>query len=228
MKSLIKLFLLLVAFFASIFVVIKLSGLVTIDDVKGWVALAETISPLILAAMIVLLLLVDLLISIPTLIVCMLAGYFLGFGLGAFASMVGLSLVGVVGYAMSRIFGPTLLMKVVKCEDKIAEMESLFHRHGFIMILISRAIPMVPESAACMSGITKMPFRRFALAWMLGAYPYALITAYAGSVSTVHDPAPAIFTAIGVMIILWAGVTLFSRYQMVGKNKITTTSSDFD
>ncbi len=219
MKSLIKLFLLLVACFASIFVVIKLTGLVTIDDVKGWIALAETISPLTLAAMIVLLLLVDLVISIPTLIVCMLSGYFLGFGLGAFASMVGLSLVGVVGYTMSRLFGPTLLMKVVKCEDKIEEMASLFHRHGFIMILVSRAIPMVPESAACMSGITKMPLRRFALAWMLGSYPYALITAYAGSVSTAQAPAPAIFTAIGMMVVLWVGVTFFSRYQMAGKNR---------
>ncbi|VAW89007.1 hypothetical protein MNBD_GAMMA17-1039 [hydrothermal vent metagenome] len=220
MKTLIKLFLLLVACFASIFVVIKLTGLVTIDDVKGWLALAETISPLTLAAMIVLLLLVDLVISIPTLIVCMLSGYFLGFGLGAFASMVGLSLVGVVGYTMSRLFGPTLLMKVVKCEDKIEEMANLFHRHGFIMILVSRAIPMVPESAACMSGITKMPLQRFALAWMLSSCPYALMTAYAGSVSTAQDPAPAIVTAIGMMIILWAGVTFFSRYQMAGKIEV--------
>ena len=228
MKSLIKLFLLLVACFASVFVMIKLTGLVTIDDVKGWIALADTISPLTLAAMIVLLLLVDLLISIPTLIVCMLSGYFLGFGLGAFASMVGLSLVGGVGYAMSRIFGPTLLMKVVKCEVKIAEMARLFHRHGFVMILISRAIPMVPEAAACMSGMTKMPFRRFVLAWMLGSYPYALITAYAGSVSTAQDPAPAIFTAIGMMIALWIGVTLFSRYPMVAKNKARSTSLGSD
>jgi len=220
MKSLIKLFLLLVAFFASIFVVIKLTGLITIDDVKGWIALAETISPLTLAAVIALLLLVDLLISIPTLIVCMLSGYFLGFGLGAIASMVGLSLVGVTGYTMSRFFGPTLLMKVVKCEEQIGEMQRLFHRHGFVMILISRAIPMVPESAACMSGVTKMPFKRFALAWMLGSFPYALITAYAGSVSTVNDPAPAIFTAIGMMLLLWAGVTVFSRYQVMEKKKV--------
>jgi len=217
MKSLIKLFLLLVACFATIFVVIKLTGLVTIDDVKGWLALAETISPLTLVAVIVLLLLVDLLISIPTLIVCMLSGYLLGFGMGAMASMVGLSLVGVVGYTLSRFYGPALLMKVVKCEEQIREMERLFCHHGFIMILMSRAIPMVPESAACMSGITKMPIRRFALAWMLGSFPYALITAYAGSVSSINNPAPAIMTGIGMMLLLWAGVTIFSRYQLRAK-----------
>jgi len=226
MKSLIKLFLLLIACFALIFVAIKFTGLITIDDVKGWVALAETISPLTLMAVIVLLLLVDLLISIPTLILCVLSGYFLGFGMGAMASMIGLSLAGMVGYTMSRLFGPALLMKVVKCKDKIGEMERLFHRHGFVMILISRAIPMVPESAACMSGITKMPPGRFALAWMLGSYPYALITAYAGSVSSVEDPAPAIFAAIGMMLLLWGGVTIFSRCQIMENKKASHSTSD--
>jgi len=215
MKNLIKLFVLLIGFFASLFIVIKLTGLITVDDIKEWLALAETVSPLYLAAVVVLLLFVDLLISIPTLIVCMLSGYFLGFGNGALASMIGLSAAGVVGYTLSRLFGPAMLQKMVKCEAKIDEMGRLFHRHGFIMILISRAIPMMPETAACMSGITRMPVKRFALAWMLASYPYALITAYAGSVSSIDDPAPAIFTAFGMMLLLWMGVTLFSRYRMV-------------
>ncbi len=223
MKSLIKLFLLLVAFFASIFVVIKFTDLITIDDIKEWLILAETVSPFYLVTIIVLLLFMDLFISIPTLIVCMLSGYFLGFGIGAISSMIGLSIAGIVGYTLSRVFGPTLLMKVVKCEEKIGEMERLFHNHGFIMILVSRAIPMVPESAACMSGITRMPVKRFVLAWMLGSYPYALITAYAGSISTIDDPAPAIFTAVGIMLLLWCGVTIISRYRLASEQNTSLT-----
>lgn len=193
---------------------VKLTGVITLDDIKGWLAVAETVSPLYVIAVVALLLLVDLFISIPTLIVCMLSGYFLGFGAGAAASILGLTAAGITGYSMSRIFGPTLLKKVVQCNEKMEEIEHLFHRHGFIMILVSRAIPMVPETAACMSGITKMPIKRFALAWMLGSYPYALIAAYAGSVSTLDDPSPAIYTAIGMMLLLGVGITLFSRQRI--------------
>lgn len=217
MKNLIKLFLLLIVLFVTILVVVKLSGLLTVDDIKQWLALAEAMSPLYLVAVVVLLLLIDLVVSIPTLIVCLLAGYFLGFGGGAIAAITGLSCAGLAGYGLSRKFGPALLQRVVRCDIQIAEMESLFHRHGFTMILISRAVPMVPEASACMSGIARMPFKRFALAWMLGSYPYALVITYAGSVSSLENPEPAIYSVIGMMLLLWGGITLFSRYHLSEK-----------
>jgi len=66
-----------------------------------------------------------------------------------------------------------------------------------------------------------MPVKRFALAWMLGSYSYSLITAYAGSVSTIDDPAPAIFTAIGMMLLLWMGGNdLFQASRSRGKKTL--------
>ena len=65
-------------------------------------------------------------------------------------------------------------------------MEDVFNRHGFVMILLSWALPILPEATACLSGFTRMPFWRFLLAWVLGAYPYVTIAAYAGSVILRH------------------------------------------
>lgn len=223
MKNLIKLFLILATFFASTFIVIKLTGVITVDDIKAWLEAAKTISPVYIAAIVALLLFADLFIAIPTLTVCLLSGYFLGFGAGALAAMMGVTFAGFAGYTLSRLFGPGILQKVVKDDEKVREMETIFNQHGFIMILLSRAMPILPESAACMSGITRMAIGKFSLAWVLASYPYAAIAAYAGSVSTIEDPKPAIFTAIGITTFFWIGWVIFSKYRGAEKKNISVT-----
>ncbi len=85
------------------------------------------------------------------------------------------------------------------------------------MILLSRAMPILPEVTACLAGMTKMKFSRFLLAWCLSTIPYVLIVSYAGSVSSLENPKPAIYTAIGISATLWAGWYLFNKKR---KNKL--------
>ena len=213
MRVLIKTFLLLFVTFASTFVIIKMTGIITIDDIKAWLEAATLANALYVALIVAALLFADLFIAIPTLTVCILAGYFLGFSGGAIAAMTGITLAGICGHAISRTWGRGILNKVVKDKNNLAEMEQTFQKHGFTMILLSRAMPILPETTACLSGLTKMSPAKFILAWMLGSYPYILIATYAGSVSTLENPMPAIYTAITITCVMWLAWSLFYKLR---------------
>lgn len=42
-----------------------------------------------------------------------------------------------------------------------------FQKYGFVMILMSRAAPILPEVSACLAGMTRMRIRTFFVAWSI-------------------------------------------------------------
>jgi len=213
MKSLIKVLLVIATFFASTFVIIKLSGVLTLEQIETCLLQAKVLSPLYVGSLVAVLLLADLFIAIPTLTITILAGYFLGPLFGTIAALTGMLLAGVCGYGLSRKYGDTILQFLVKNENKRVEAMQTFQQHGFVMILLARALPILPESSACLAGMTKMKFGKFLLAWLLSAVPYALIAAYAGSVSSIDNPKPAIFAAIGLSGLLWTSWFVYHQFN---------------
>lgn len=202
MRALTKLILTIAAFFASTFILIKMTGLFTIDDVTQWLKIANELNPIYLFLFIIILLFSDLFIAVPTLTITLLSGYFLGFEYGAMASIFGMLLAGFTGYYLSKKFGERILKKIIKSEIKRQEVISDFEKYGFTMILLSRISPILPEVSACLAGMTKMKFQTFALLWSLNTIPYALIISYSGSISSPSNPKPAIFTIIAIYAVL--------------------------
>lgn len=211
MKSLLKVLLIIAAIFASTFLLVKSTGLITVESIEGWLARAKELSPFYVGAIVALLLFSDLFIAVPTLTVTILAGYFLGHAYGATAALSGIMLAGICGYIISRYYGNAILKFLLKDENKRNEAIASFQQHGFVMILLSRAIPILPEATACLSGITRMPFSKFLLAWLLSSVPYIVIASYAGSVSSLDNPKPAILAAIGLSGFLWAAWFFYHR-----------------
>lgn len=203
MKPLIKLVLTLFAGFAVLMGLVRLTGLVTLETIETWLETAGSISPLWVAGLVVLLLVVDLFISVPTLALTMLAGFFLGHAGGAAAVLVGLFLAAVLGYGLGRAFGGRVLALLVRRADERAEAEALFRRHGFVMVVLARAVPMFPEVTSCLAGMLHMRLGRFLLAWALGSVPYVFAASYAGSISSLDNPSPAIIAAIAISGVLW-------------------------
>lgn len=213
MRELIKIIGIMLLFFTVAFVAAKVTGFLSLEQIKGWLLQLQAAPPLYMAAIIIALLCLDLFITVPTLGLIMLSGYFLGYPLGVVVSITGLTLAGSSGYLLSHRFGHRLLRIVVKDPEKRADMTDMFHKHGFVMILLSRALPMLPEVTSCLSGATRLAFSKFIGAWLMGNIPYVLIAAYSGSISTVGNPLPALFTAIGITSFLWLGWFLFHRTQ---------------
>ena len=105
MKPLIKVMLILGSIFALTFVLGRVFGILTVENVKHWLEVAASIDPLWLATTVILLLFIDLFVAVPTLTITILAGFFLGFPFGAAAAFIGISLAAFCGYLISRIWG---------------------------------------------------------------------------------------------------------------------------
>ncbi len=214
MKQLITIAIGLGLIFASTFILIKMSGLLTLDDIKAMLNAAKETSPVHIAAIVIALLVADLFIAVPTLTVTIFAGFFLDFPLGFLAGATGLLSAGILGYLISYFYGPRLLRHIYKDEDKLNEMQDVFSRYGSIVLIICRAMPILPEVSCCLAGATRMKFRKYISAFLLGTVPYALVATYAGSRSSLEDPKPAILTAIGLTIIMaFAWTLLLRRYK---------------
>lgn len=216
MKTLLKVMLTIAAIFASTFILGRVLGILTEDNVRDWLELASTLSALTVAAVVIGLLAIDLFVAVPTLTIVILGSYFLGFEWGFAAAMLGSALAAFGGYAICNRWGEGALSRVIRDEKQRSEMRDAFTAHGPGMIMLARAAPILPEVTACMAGMTKMPLLRFAMFWVIGTLPYMGIAAYAGSVSTLDDPRPAIFAALGLYAVMWAGWFAYRKWWMKG------------
>lgn len=203
MKDLAKIMLVLALVFAITFVIIKTTGLLTIDGIKQALEHAQQIHPAYIILIVVGLLFFDLFIAVPTMTVSILAGYFLGWSMGAAASLTGFYLAGITGYAISRVYGYRLLNHIYKDQQRLDDIHKNFSEYGPVILIICRAMPILPEVSCCMAGATRMSFYKFLAMYSLGTIPYALLITYAGSISSLEKPTPAILGAIGISLVLW-------------------------
>ena len=111
MRSLLKVILLLAAVFASTFIIARLAGFLSLDDIRTWFESLHEVDPHILYLLVAALLFSDLFIAIPTLSITILSGYFLGFGVGSAAAITGMMLAGTVGYGLEFEHHPV-------CDDR--------------------------------------------------------------------------------------------------------------
>jgi uncharacterized membrane protein YdjX (TVP38/TMEM64 family) len=214
-KALIKIILSLATLFALTFVIIKFTGVISIEKIEDWLSIASNTNHQLVALIVIALLFADLFIAVPTLTIMILSGYFLGHLNGAITSIVGVTLAGVTGYLVSYYHGQKLERFIITNPQEREDAHAKFARHGVIMILFSRALPILPEVSACMSGLTKMPFYKFFIAWMISSVPYAVVATYAGSVSSLDNPKPAIFAGITLSTFLWCGWFIAQKLRKV-------------
>lgn len=213
MKPLIRIVLVLAVVFASTFVLTRALGLVTIEGIESLIETVQAAHPIYGVLTVVGLLVFDLFFFVPTLTVIVLGGFFLGPVIGGAAAVTGLGLAGLVGYVVTRIWGDAVIRFIVRDPDERARAKDQFRQYGVFAILLSRAMPILPEISACMAGASRMPLPRFLAAWLTSTVPYALIAAYAGSISTLENPMPAILAVIGLTFVSWLGWFLFVRHK---------------
>ncbi len=211
MKPLLKIMGLLALLFASTFLILNASGVITVDKIEAWLMAAKSANPIFVGAIVALLLFADLVIAVPTLATLLLAGYFIGALPGALAGAIGLLAAGLGGYFISRRYGDALVVHIVKEAAEREKAVETFLQHGPVVILLARAMPILPEVSACMAGLTRMPFWKFLALWLVNVVPYCLLASYAGSISTLEDPTPAILTAIGLSVFFWSAWAIFNR-----------------
>lgn len=211
MKPLLKIMVVLLSVFAVLFILGQVFGILTVENVKAGLQGASEIDALALSMVIIVLLCVDIFITVPTLTITLLAGFFLGFPMGAVVALIGTSGATLIGYAMGQRWGEKAISKIIKDGEQIAELKTTFQTHGPTMITLARAAPMVPEICALMAGATNMRFGRYVLFHLIGTLPYVAIASYAGSISSIDDPMPAIYGAMLLYAVGWGSWFIFQK-----------------
>ncbi|HET6442766.1 MAG TPA: VTT domain-containing protein [Phycisphaerae bacterium] len=147
------------------------------------------------------LLVADLLLPIPATGVLAALGSVYGVALGALVGAVGSTLAGLAGYGLARLAGRRGARRLAS-EEELARFQSIFNRWGGYAVLVSRALPILPEVMAVLAGLARMRFSRFLAALLLGASATALVFAWLGYASR-EAPWWGLLTATVIPLAVW-------------------------
>jgi len=194
MKLLFKIAFIILSFFIVLIFVMKLGFNVTLDEVSLYIESIKSEHPLLISLTLCLFFIVDLFFSIPTIALISLAGNLLGFFWGSLTCIVGIFLLGSLGYFLGNRLGPRFISQISKDRKEIDEMKRIFQNNGRFCLLISRSVPMLPELSSCLAGMGEMKYSTFLKWYMAGAIPFILLISYSGSISRADNLSPLIFT----------------------------------
>lgn len=211
MRDLLKLAAVMAAVFASTFFLFERSGLITEAGLRAWLDWLMSLHPAWVVGAVLVLLLLDLFIAVPTMTTLLLAGFLLGPWLGGVAGAAGLMLLGAVGYGLGRRFGQPVLRRLYRDEARLAGIEAAFARNDLLVLFVCQALPILPELSCCLAGVARMRVGRFLFGYAVGVVPYAFIVAAGGAASAPDNLTPAILTCIGVSVALLAVWTVLVR-----------------
>ncbi len=163
------------------------------------------------AAAVVGLLTVDIFLPIPSSVVNTFGGWQLGTLGGTLASFVGLSLGAAVGFALARWWGRPLALWFCRQED-LDRMDAMSRRYGDVVLVLTRAVPVLAESSVLLLGATQMTWRRFLPPVLLSHLGIALAYSAFGQFAEEHQWLPAALAfAVALPILLTTMTTLWLR-----------------
>ncbi len=143
----------------------------------------------------------DIALPIPSTVVMSALGLIYGWFWGGIAAAGGSFLSGIVAYALCRFAGHRAALWIAG-EEGLSKGHALFEKHGGWLIAVSRWMPVLPEAVACLAGLVKMPWRRFALAMLCGTVPMGFAFAAIGHLGS-SNPTAAMVLSAGVPVALW-------------------------
>ncbi|NMA42091.1 MAG: VTT domain-containing protein [Oligosphaeraceae bacterium] len=160
------------------------------------------------------LLITDLILPIPATGVMCAFGIVYGFWAGWVGAAIGSMLAALLGYALARLWGDKGAAVLAKPED-LQEFRQLFKSWGDLAIILSRALPILPEVMSVLAGLAKMPLSRFVLVCALGSLPVSAVYCAWGSYMGAEAPVAAFLVAIILPALLW---TVFKWAKKSCKN----------
>ncbi|WP_292486629.1 TVP38/TMEM64 family protein [Methanohalobium sp.] len=191
--------LILFTVFLMIFIIFELSGLLTLEDAKNWVLSFDSLAGLV----IILMLIIDLVIPVPSSVLMTLAGSLYGFFWGVLIGTLGSLLASITGFCLTRYIRKRKALTFID-ESEQKSMNKWFTQWGEGILILSRMVPMLTETMSCFAGLTGISFLRFLVIIIIGTIPVTVYYSYFGS--HLHSVSEWSFPlAAGVIIpgILW-------------------------
>jgi len=127
----------------------------------------------------------DILLPVPSSLVTTLGGAILGVPLGTLCGWLGMTLAALVGWGLGRLLGGRAASRLPSEERRFVE--QFRHKAAGLLVILSRPIPLLAETAAILVGGSGMPLMRFLPAVAAGNLAVALAWSLAGSLGRQHE-----------------------------------------
>lgn len=140
------------------------------------------------------------LIFFPDGILALAGGLIFGFGLGSVYIIVGALCGGTLSFYLARLYGKKMHEKLA--HEKLINFQKSVKKHGFVMILLLRLVPLVPFNIISYSaGFSTILYRDFFFATLLGMLPGVLVYANIGAQSLSFG-SQEFYISIGLLVML--------------------------
>jgi uncharacterized membrane protein YdjX (TVP38/TMEM64 family) len=167
----------------------------------------------LVAAVVIVLLATDVFLPIPSSLVSTLAGSQLGAIGGTAASWLGMSLGAILGFAVARQFGPSLVTWLTRPDD-LQRTAALVRRLGPLLLVLGRGVPVLAEATVLLFGMHGLTWRRFLPPVLIANFALALAYSLFGEIAQQYDSllmALAVAIALPVLMVAafraWTGRT---------------------
>ncbi|MBD3672344.1 MAG: VTT domain-containing protein [Planctomycetaceae bacterium] len=138
------------------------------------------------------LLAVDLLLPVPSTAVTTYAGGVLPWGVAFLAAFGGLTIGHLIGFGGAHLLGRPFAERWTDPQD-LRQLDRLSLRYGPLILVITRALPLLSEASVLLLGLTRLPFWLGACAIMMSN---AVIAAVYVSIGAWFQNSPALIWAI--------------------------------
>lgn len=140
------------------------------------------------------------LIFFPDGILALAGGLIFGFAWGSFYIVLGALCGGTLSFYLARLYGNKMREKLA--HEKLINFQKSVKKHGFIMILLLRLVPLVPFNIISYSaGFSTIRYRDFFFATLLGMSPGVLVYANIGAQSLSFG-SREFYISIGLLVAL--------------------------
>ena len=140
------------------------------------------------------------LIFFPDGILALAGGLIFGFAWGSFYIVLGALCGGTLSFYLARLYGNKMREKLA--HEKLINFQKSVKRHGFIMILLLRLVPLVPFNIISYSaGFSTIRYRDFFFATLFGMSPGVLVYANIGAQSLAFG-SREFYISIGLLVAL--------------------------
>jgi uncharacterized membrane protein YdjX (TVP38/TMEM64 family) len=227
MRTLLRLIFTLVIVFLIITLISLFFGLQDTFDYKIIISDLGNQPHWVIGPAIILLLILDLFFSIPTLALVIFSGHLMGVLWGGVYTTIGLFLSGQLGYVLGSSFGQKILRYIIQSEGQRVELASCYHEYGGVMILLSRSIPMGPEVCSFLAGINKMPWLKFNLLWGISILPYAFLVNYIGDIGSEQNKISISIGIFCVYFAFWTCARVYLKNKKINKKLIRRNDENY-
>ena len=156
----------------------------------------------IAALLSVLLLASDILFPVPGSVIMIGNGALFGLWLGTLLSVIGGVISSCIGYIIGK-YTEGMAKKIIG-QDGFSKANQSFEKWDYLLLIISRPVPLVSETCSILAGVAKIPFHKMVLYSILGYIPGGLIYAWTGVTATDTGlGAYSFLLVIGVAGVFW-------------------------